>query len=434
MKLLRFHLQHGQKYWFRFRAPFAHERKARNQQRGLREDRVHNHLMPLFAILFWCASVAAAAAIDVKAAVLRIDYPSLLPISRYDLRPEDLGFAGAMLADEDNGTTGSFLGHTYETSHIAVPPEEADAAMEQILADGTRLIVVLANAQDLLRLSDKAVETGALVFNARTPDIALRDDQCRGNLLHVTPSRAMNADAVAQFAVWKKWGDWFLVAGSNPDDVALADAYRRAATKFGAKITEDRTFEDTGGSRRTDSGHVLVQRQLPLDTQDADDHDVVIAADESDYFARYLSYHLWDPRPVMGAGGLRPVTFHGAHEAWGATQYHTRFEELTGRYVRPEDYDVWLALRVIGEAVTRANTTEPDGVRDYALSDAFELAAFKGQKVTFRDWNGQLRQPILLYDGMITVSVSPQEGFLHQTSPLDTMGLDRPESSCTAFD
>ena len=135
----------------------------------------------------------------------------------------------------------------------------------------------------------------------------------------------------------------------------------------------------------------------------------------------------------MGSGGLRPVTFHGAHEAWGATQYHTRFEEVAGRFVRQEDYNVWLALRVIGEAVTRAMTAAPDEIRDYALSDAFELAAFKGQKVTFRDWNGQLRQPILLYDGSITVSVSPQDGFLHQVSPLDTLGLDRPESQCTAF-
>ena len=239
---------------------------------------------------------------------------------------------------------------------------------------------------------------------------------------------------IAQFAVWKKWGDWFLLAGSNPKDVKLADAYRRAANKFGAKITEDRTFADTGGSRRTDSGHVLVQRQLPLDTQDVRDHDVVIAVDETDYFGRYLSYHLWTPRPVMGSGGLRPTTFHGAHEAWGATQFQTRFEELTDRYVRPEDYNTWLALRVIGEAVTRASTAKPDGVRDYALSDEFELAAFKGQKVTFRDWNGQLRQPILLYDGSITVSVSPQEGFLHQVSLLDTMGLDRAESSCKAFE
>lgn len=391
----------------------------------------HASLLAAFSIVL---STGSAWAIDVKAAVLRIDYPTLLPISRYDLPPADLGFAGAALADEDNGTTGGFLGHTYETTTVAVPPEEADAAMTQILADGIRLVVIQSRSEDLLRLTDQAAEAGALVFNARAADIALRDDACRGNLLHTAPSHGMMADAVAQFAVWKKWTDWLLIAGSNPEDIALAEAYRKAANKFGAEIVEDQTFEDTGGSRRTDSGHVMVQRQLPAFTQDAEDHDVVIAADETDYFARFLSYHLWTPRPVMGSGGLVPTTFHGAHEAYGATQYQTRFEELTGRYAKPEDYNVWLALRVVGEAVTRANTAEPDGVRDYAISDEFELAAFKGQKVTFRDWNGQLRQPILLYDGTITVSVSPQEGFLHQTSPLDTMGLDRPESSCTAFE
>ncbi|MGB3244688.1 MAG: ABC transporter substrate-binding protein [Sulfitobacter sp.] len=373
-------------------------------------------------------------AIDVKAALLRIDYPRLLPISRYDLMPDDLGFGGAALADEDNNTTGSFLGHTYETTYLAVAPQEADAALAQLLDAGIRLIVIMAEAKDLLRLTDIAAARDALVFNAAAPDITLRDDQCRANLLHIAPSHAMKADAVAQFAIWKKWRNWFLIAGSNPADIALADAYRKAARKYGAQITEDRTFQDAGGTRRTDSGHVLVQRQLPTDTQNAADHDVVIAADATDYFARYLSYHLWTPRPVMGSGGLVPTTFHGAHEAWGATQYHTRFEAITGRYAKPEDYNVWLALRAVGEAVTRANTAEAQGVRDYAISDAFELAAFKGQKVTFRSWNGQLRQPVLLYDGKITVSVSPQDGFLHQFSPLDTMGLDRPESACTAFD
>ena len=213
----------------------------------------------------------------------------------------------------------------------------------------------------------------------------------------------------------------------------MADAYRRAAKKFGGRIAEEREFEDTGGSRRTDTGHVLVQRQLPVFTQDADDHEVVIAADESDVFAPYLPFHLWTPRPVMGAAGLRPVTIHGAHEAWGATQFQRRFEELTGRYIREEDYQVWLSLRVLGEAVIRTMSNDPQTILDYAISDEFELAAFKGVPVTFRPWNGQLRQPILLYDGRITVSVSPQDGFLHQVSPLDTLGLDKPESSCTAF-
>lgn len=383
--------------------------------------------------LLTVALAGQAAAVDVRAAVFRIDYPTLMPISRYDVMPGDIGFAGARLADEDNQTTGTFLGNTYQTEMIAVAPEEADAAFDALLAQGHDKIVILARQDDLLRLADRAGDD-VLIFNAGAQETALRDDQCRGNMLHILPSHAMQADAVAQFAVWKRWPDWFLIQGSNPADRLLGDAYRNAARKFGARIVEEREFEDTGGSRRTDTGHVLVQRQIPVFTQDAEDHDVVIAADASGVFGPYLSYHSWTPRPVMGAGGLRPVTIHGAHEAWGATQFQRRFDALTGRYIREEDYQAWLALRVLGEAVTRTGSNDAVTLRDYALSDEFELAAFKGLAVTFRPWNGQLRQPVLLYDGRITVSVSPQDGFLHQRSPLDTMGLDEPESACTAFD
>jgi len=395
---------------------------------------VSKRIVPLLAAACLAVIAGGAEAVDVRAGVLRVDYPALLPISRYDLRPDDLAFAGAVLADEDNATTGRFMGHSFETTTLAVPPEGATEALAGLLDDGVRYIVVDAMGEELAALSDQAAEAGALVFNARAADVDLRSESCRANLLHIAPSYAMQAEAVAQFAVWKQWKRWLLVSGSNPADRALAEAYRHAARKFGAQIVEEREFEDTGGSRRTDSGHVLVQRQLPTFMQRTEPHDVVIAADATDYFAAYLPYHLWTPRPVMGSAGLRPVTMHGAHEAWGATQFQTRFEKLARRHVQEEDYNTWLALRVLGEAVTRTGSADPAEIEDYVLSDAFELAAFKGQKVTFRPWNGQLRQPILLYDGRITVSVSPQEGFLHQVSPLDTLGLDRPESSCTAFD
>ncbi|WP_371931648.1 MULTISPECIES: ABC transporter substrate-binding protein [Roseovarius] len=397
-----------------------------------------NRFATLFAAALLCAATliftaGSAAAIDVRAAVLRVDYQVQRPISRFDEAPEDLGFAGAALADQDNNSTGSFMGHTYETVQKSATPDAADAALDEILADGIRLIVIHAREEDVLRLADRAAEDGALVFNARAGDMAMRNEECRANLLHTATSYAQQADAIAQFAIWKKWPRWVLIAGSNPADMALADAYRRAATKFGANIVEERTFEDTGGARRTDSGHVLVQRQLPSFMQGLPEHDVVITADETDYFAAYLTYHLWDPRPVMGSSGLRPVQMHGGHEAYGATQLQTRFEELANRYIKDADYNVWIALRAVGEAVTRAETAEPDGVKDYLLSDQFELAGFKGQEVTFRDWNGQMRQQVMLYDDRVTISVSPQEGFLHQNAVQDTLGLDRPESACTAF-
>jgi hypothetical protein len=41
-----------------------------------------------------------------------------------------------------------------------------------------------------------------------------------------------------------------------------------------------------------------------------------------------------------------------------------------------------------------------------------------------------MRQPILLAAARVLVSVSPQEGFLHQRTPLDSVGFDQPESDC----
>lgn len=386
----------------------------------------------LLAVLFGVFNLTDARALDINTAVLRVTYPELLPISRLDLKPDDLGFVGAALADEDNQTTGSFLGMKFTSQMIAATPETLEADLETLLGSGTNLLIVVANAEDTLRIAD-AAGPDVLVLNAGARETALRDDQCRANILHVSPSYNMLADSVVQFAIWKQWRNMFLIHGSNPKDLAMRDAYLRAITKFGGKVAEQREFEDTGGARRTDTGHVLVQRQIPVFTQNAADHDVVIAADASDVFGPYLAYHSWTPRPVMGAGGLRPVSLHPAHEAWGATQFQRRFEALSGRYVQETDYDVWLAIRAIGEAVIRTNSADPATLRAYLLGDEFELAAFKGRKVNFRAWNGQLRAPVLLTDGRLTVSVSPQDGYLHQRSTLDTIGLDQPESACTAF-
>jgi len=117
-------------------------------------------------------------------------------------------------------------------------------------------------------------------------------------------------------------------------------------------------------------------------------------------------------------------------EAWGATQWKNRFEEGASRLAQEEDFETWVALRVLGEAATRTQGGDAAAIREFILSDRFELGAFKGQKLTFRDWDGQLRQPVLLAADNVIVSVSPQDGFLHQTSTLDTLGIDRTETEC----
>lgn len=375
------------------------------------------------------ATLAQSDAVLYRAAVLRIDAPGPMPVSRLSLPPEDAGFAGASLGTADNATTGAFMKQSFETETLAIAPEALGPEMERLLADGVQWFVILGDSAAVRQASELAGDR-AMVFNAASTDDALRGEHCSANLLHIAPSDAMLSDALAQYLVWKRWSDWFLIEGSHPQDRALGAAYRRAAEKFGARITTERVFEDTGGARRTDSGHVQVQAQMPVFTQGAANHHVVVAADHSGVFADWLPYHTWDARPVAGSAGLKPLTWHPAHEAWGATQFQSRFEKLAGRAAAPADFQVWTALRVIGEAATRTKGGDFAALREHILSPDFSLAAFKGQKLTFRDWDGQLRQPILLASDLVISSVSPQEEFLHQTSHLDTLGIDRQETTC----
>ena len=157
---------------------------------------------------------------------------------------------------------------------------------------------------------------------------------------------------------------------------------------------------------------------------------MLLVADESEVFGAYMPYHAWDARPVAGSAGLVPTPWSPSHEAWGAVQLQGRFADTFDRPMRAEDMLAWMAVRMVGEAATRTGSSDPQAVRDYLLGPDFELAAFKGEALTIRPWNNQLRQPILLADGKTVVSVSPQEGFLHPTSFLDTLGYDAPESEC----
>jgi ABC transporter substrate binding protein (PQQ-dependent alcohol dehydrogenase system) len=157
---------------------------------------------------------------------------------------------------------------------------------------------------------------------------------------------------------------------------------------------------------------------------------VVIVADEQGVFGPYLPYRTWDPRPVAGTSGLVAMSWHPAHEQWGATQMQNRFQRSAHRFMWPVDYQAWIAVRAIGEAATRVHSGEFAAVNDYLRGPDFDLAAFKGQKLTFRTWDGQLRQPILVAGPDLPVSMSPQPGFLHQDAEVDTLGIDAQESKC----
>jgi len=362
---------------------------------------------------------------------LKQEVKQLIPLSRLKVEPEDYGVAGAEMALQDNNTTGRFTKQQFSLEVERVPiGGDAVAVLQNLVASGHHFILVDAPAETLLRLSDSVKRQDVLLFNVRAEDEELRQEECRANVLHTAPDRYMLADALAQYLVWKKWQRWLVVKGVFPEDLAYLDAIHRAAKRFGGTIVEEREYKETPGARRSDTGQQQIQQQMPIFTQGAPDYDVVIVADEKGVFGPYLPYRTWDPRPVAGTAGLVAMSWHPAHEQWGATQMQNRFQRFAKRFMWPVDYQAWVAIRAIGEGAIRARSGEFAPINDYIRGKDFNLAAFKGQRVTFRSWDGQLRQPILVAGPDLPVSISPQAGFLHKDAEVDTLGVDEPESKC----
>jgi ABC transporter substrate binding protein (PQQ-dependent alcohol dehydrogenase system) len=352
-------------------------------------------------------------------------------ISLLEKPAADDGLAGAQLATADNNTTGRFIDQQFGLTDMPLHSlDDPASALGQVVEQGIALVLTDVPAEPLLGLAAAAQAKGLTLFNVAAPDDALRQESCRNNVIHVAPSRAMLADALAQYLVWKKWTRWVLAFGSHPEDGLLADAYRRSAKRFGARIVKEVAYKDTGGARQTDSGVVQTQQQMPVFTQGLPDYDVLVAADENEVFAGYLPYRTWDARPVAGSAGLRPVSWSASSESWGGAQLQDRFVRMAHRRMTPLDMQAWTACRMIGEAASRSGSMDPAKIMQNMRSPDFGIAAYKGQKLTLRDWDLQLRQPILLDDGRSVVSVSPQAGFLHQVTELDTLGFDRPETRC----
>lgn len=388
------------------------------------------HLFAAGILMALSWSARAADLTEIKVGYLRL-LDTRATISLLDMPSDNDGIAGAQLATIDNNTTGRFLGQRFSLEDVR--PKAADdlaGAVAALAERGISIVIADLPAEALLKAAAAGREQGLLLFNAGAIDDRLREEDCRANVIHTAPTRSMLADGLAQYLIWKKWRRWLLVVGSHSKDKLFAESLRRSATRFGGKIVQERVFEDTGGARRTDSGIVQIQRQIPGFAQSAPDYDVLLAADESEVFASYLPYRTWSPRPVAGSAGLIPKSWDPAHDQWGANQLQNRFMAMFSRRMNALDGQSWAAARMIGEAATRTRTAEPNAMLAFLKGPEFTLAAFKGQRLTLRDWNLQLRQPILLSDGRVIVSVSPQEGFLHQVSELDTLGYDRPETRC----
>ncbi|KAB1072021.1 ABC transporter substrate-binding protein [Methylobacterium planeticum] len=371
---------------------------------------------------------AAAPASETRIGVIYRPQPA--PAS-YDAEavPEDEGVAGARMAIQDNNTTGRFTKQTYALDEVALAedgPRAADAA-KGLVEKGVKYLVLALPAAEVLSVADAVKGQGAVVFNAAAPDDVLRGPECRGNVFHVVPSRAMQTDALAQFLTFMRWRKIFLIVGPNEADRLYAEAWKNTARKFALKIQAEKPW--TFGPLARARGDTPTRSEAMVFTRGVD-YDMAIVADEAGDWGDYVPFRTVDPRPVAGTQGLIATTWHPTLETWGAAQAQNRFRRLAGRLMRPLDYQVWASVRAVGDAATTKKTSDPAVIAPFLADPAFSLPAYKGVSLSFRPWDHQLRQPLIVVQPKAVVSIAPEQGYLHQRTPLDTLGVDLPETTC----
>ena len=382
----------------------------------------HGMKRSLLALTLAAASLAAQAA-TLKATLIVPDDDPRLERSRaeraYLGHPTGPAEAGVKLALDE----GRFELEAVGAAVTLDTKEAADLAAAQaaaVAAEKAGAAVLLADlpADWLLAVTD-AVKIP--VLNLSEASDRLRAADCRARLFHVVPSERQRADALAQTLVQRKWSKLLLLVGPSAADQQRAAVVQAAIKRYGLQVAAAKPFKLSADPRERNLANPL------LLTQGAQ-YDAVWVVDSDGEFARALPYQTVLPRPVVGDAGLVAVAWHAQFERFGAPQVSRRFHKANARPMTAHDWTAWLA----GKALVTLAAAQPKGPAaawQQALGKA-QLDGSKGVNMSFRAWDGQLRQTLLLTDGQGVISQAPIEGILHPVNVLDTLGADAGEKLC----
>lgn len=298
--------------------------------------------------------------------------------------------------------------------------QAARAAAQAAEKDGAAVLLTDLPADWTLAVAD-AVQLP--VLNLGNAADRLRQQDCRARLFHLIPSERMRADALAQALVTRKWNKLLLLVGAGPEDAARAATAQASIKRYGLQVVEHKPFKLSADPRERALANTLLLTA-------GGGYDAVWVVDGDGEFARTLPYRTALPRPVVGDGGMVALAWHAQFERYGAPQVARRFAKAAQRPMAAQDWAAWMAGKALAAAAVAAPKGPPSAWAEALAKSA--LDGSKGTSLSFRPWDGQLRQPMLLTDGQGVVAQAPAEGVLHARDVLDTLGADAPEKLCPA--
>jgi ABC transporter substrate binding protein (PQQ-dependent alcohol dehydrogenase system) len=268
---------------------------------------------------------------------------------------------------------------------------------------------------------------------------SLREQDCRPNVFHTIPSLRMQQDAIAQTLVARRWSKLLVLHSELPDDQVALSGMQSTLNRYRLKPIATRIFKLSADPRDREKANVSLLTS-------GVDYDAIWVVDTQGDFARSLPYRGLLARPVVGSAGLVSEAWHKSFDRYGAPQLSRRFLRTHQRPMTSYDWAAWVSAKATIQAaliafapnaqpaVSKQVNSKPiaSGLLAALLSKELTVDGFKGTALSFRTWDRQLRQPMLLTDGQAILQMAPIEGILHPTNVLDTLGADMPEKRCKA--
>ena len=345
--------------------------------------------------------------------------------ARIQLKPTGRPYAGAMVAYKESERLFDILGKKIEIKRIKVKNvDDILSRIEKLSENGVNFFLVDAEKNFFEKVKSLSSQNIA-IFNITEQDNKLRSVNCDKRVFHVIPSYSMLSDSIAQYLVFKNWGKILVLQGPYEKDIAISNSFQNSAKKYGLQIVEVKDFILSNDPRKREENNLAL-----LTT--GKKYDAIYLADSDGEFGRYLPYNTKLPRLVVGSTGLTPETWHWSFERHGAPQLNSRFAEIeSSRRMSNYDWAAWAAINIIFKSSMKSKSSDFNEILKFFTSDKFGLDGFKGPRLSFRSWNNQLRQPILLSTHNALIKKTPIQGFLHEKNNLDTLGIDETETKCS---
>ncbi len=390
--------------------------------------RVRRVLVAACILVSMYAGPRSAIAAQVGIAYLMLEddkrYTETRTFARFLMQPLGSPLDGARVAVRESKFVGSAIGVEFKLEEVrARDTSELLNRIDELSGQGVHYYIIDAPADVVAEVGKATRDKALLLLNITAREDDLRQARCAPHLLHVIPNYAMLTDALVQYLVFRKWRGVLVLEGPRPEDKDLVAALRRSAKRYGAKIVDQRPFILSNDPRERDQNNVAL-------LTGGKDYDVVFVADTDGEFGRSVPYQTVLPRLVVGSEGLAALAWHWSWERHGAPQLEKRFEKHAERAMTSFDWAAWLAVKAVVEAVLRTQAAEFEVVKAFLLGDDIIIDGFKGNRMNFRAWDRQLRQPLLIATHNWVVERAPLKGFLHATNNLDTLGFDERDSQC----